>query len=157
MLSHCSQLQDLVLLQHQVTYQTVFSHCNPSFISFICDHFVIDQTDHSFMYPSLICPLSIHPFIHHPPSTIHHPPSTIHHPPYHPPSTLSSTIHPHDPLLHVLGPIPHTSHTPQIIHPPTLHTHLLPPAIFCCRGAGSLSPWRDQRLLKSSTSSRISP
>ena len=87
-----------VLLLHQVTYQTVFSHCNQSFISLICDH-------------SVIIKLIIHLCILH--SSVLRP------------STLSSTIHPHGPLLRVLGPLFHTSHTPL-----QLFTHVPSPSSY---------------------------
>ena len=128
-----------VLLLHQVTYQTVFSHCNPSFISLICDHSVIIKLiihlcilHSSVLRPSTLSS-TIHPFIHHPP--------------FHSLSTLM--------VLCSMYRSPYSTHLTHLSN--YSPTHHLPPAIFCCRGAGSLSPWRDQRLLKSSMTSRISP
>ena len=116
-----SYLSDSVLtLQPVVHFTHLWSFCH-------------HQTDHSSMYPSLICPSSIHPFIHHPP--------------FHPPSTLM--------VLCSMYWGPYSTHLTHLSN--YSPTHHLPPAIFCCRGAGSLSPWRDQRLLKSSMTSRISP
>ena len=93
-----------VLLLHQVTYQTVFSHCNPSFISLICDHSVIIKLiiHLCILHSSVLCPSTlsstIHPFIHYPPSWSSAP--------------------------CIGAPIPHISHTSPIIHPRTISLQL---------------------------------